>query len=69
MRVPKLIPSSHVVQCIRFRLPMEAGNKPRTDEHSLKPGAASDPQRSSRKGMKAVEFPPSAELIVNFNRC
>jgi len=38
MRVPDLIPLSHIVQCIRFRLPMEAGNRSRTDGRSLGPG-------------------------------
>ena len=63
MRVPESIPLSHIVQCIRFRLSMEAENGREL------PGAwaASDPRRSSRIGMKAVEFLPLAELIVNFN--
>lgn len=62
-RVPESIPLSRLVQCIRFRLPMEAENGREL------PGAwtASDPRRSSKKGMKAVEFLPLAELIVNFN--
>ena len=62
-RVPESIPLSRLVQCIRFRLPMEAENG-----WALSGAwAASDPRRSSKKGMKAVEFLPLVELIVNFN--